>query len=82
MDEGNVRLLVKNLEEHELKNWTSTQTTVGNVSLAAKTATVTNEPGAELPASGGMGTRLIYLLGGMLTGIALLLLLGSKRIRA
>lgn len=82
VDEGNVRLLVKNLEEHELKNWTSTQTTVGNVSLAAKTATVTNEPGAELPASGGMGTRLIYLLGGMLTGIALLLLPGRKRIRA
>lgn len=82
VDEGNIRLLVKNLEENELKNWTSTQTIVGNVSLAAKTATVTNEPGAELPASGGMGTRLIYLLGGMLTGIALLLLPGRKRIRA
>lgn len=82
VDEGNVRLLVKNLGEHELKNWTSTQTTVGNVSLAAKTATVTNEPGAELPASGGMGTRLIYLLGGMLTCIALLLLFGRKQIRA
>lgn len=32
--------------------------------------TVYNEPGAELPATGGPGTTLLYLLGIMLTGLA------------
>ena len=31
---------------------------------------VWNNPGAVLPATGGHGTSRIYLLGGMLTGIA------------
>ena len=29
-----------------------------------------NEPGAALPATGGPGTDMIYLLGFMLTGLA------------
>lgn len=41
--------------------------------------TISNEPGVELPSAGGPGTRLIYILGSMLTGLGLLLLLGRKR---
>ena len=45
--------------------------------------TVTNEKGVELPNSGGPGTKLIYILGGLLTlAAALLLLYQRKRIRA
>ena len=32
--------------------------------------TIQNEPGKPLPATGGTGTNLIYLLGIMLTGLA------------
>jgi len=46
---------------------------------AEVTATIENEPGAELPNSGGPGTRLIYLLGGMLTLAAGLLLLHDRK---
>jgi len=34
-----------------------------------------------LPSSGGMGTKWIYILGGLLTGLSLFLLTGRKRIR-
>ena len=44
------------------------------------TITVQNEPGKELPASGGPGTGMIYALGGILTVFAVMLL-GRKRIR-
>ena len=36
---------------------------------------------AVLPSSGGMGTKWIYILGGLLTGLSLFLLTGRKRIR-
>ena len=39
-----------------------------------------NEPGAALPNSGGYGTKLIYILGVLLTTISLILL-GKKQIR-
>ena len=41
---------------------------------------VHNHPGASLPHTGGPGTKLIYVLGGMLTGLGVFLLLGRKRI--
>jgi len=40
--------------------------------------TVRNEPGVELPAAGGTGTKLIYLLGSLLTVVSLLLLYQRK----
>ena len=43
--------------------------------------TVENTSGAELPSTGGPGTKLIFLLGGLMTGFSLLLLVGRKRIR-
>ena len=43
--------------------------------------TVSNESGAELPHTGGPGTKPIHLLGGLLTGLGLLLLLDRKRTR-
>ena len=48
----------------------------GNFEFAAAGAednarvTVSNEPGASLPQTGGPGTSLVYLLGIMLTGFA------------
>ena len=45
-----------------------------------KTFTVGNKPGAELPHTGGPGTMLIYLLGGMLTLAAGLLLMRRRTI--
>ena len=51
--------------------------------IDAYTVTVANNPGAELPSTGGPGTRLIYILGGMMTAAAgLLLLHRRKRIMA
>ena len=44
--------------------------------------TVENEPGARLPNTGGPGTNLLYLLGGMmimLAGAGLILLNRKKR---
>ena len=43
--------------------------------------TVTNTPGVELPATGGTGTSLIYLLGTLLTGFAGTGLLMKRRRR-
>ncbi|MBQ6636310.1 MAG: fibro-slime domain-containing protein [Lachnospiraceae bacterium] len=63
---------------------------VGNASISKSvtaadgktiTFTVRNEPGAELPSTGGPGTKLIYILGGMLTAFSLFLLLGRERFR-
>lgn len=47
-----------------------TNTDMVTYDSTTKTFTVKNEPGAALPNSGGPGTRLIYLLGIVLTGIA------------
>ncbi|MDO5139058.1 MAG: prealbumin-like fold domain-containing protein [Oscillospiraceae bacterium] len=40
--------------------------------------TVRNEPGVELPSSGGPGTKMIYLLGGILTAASLLLFIRKR----
>ena len=42
---------------------------------------VVNNPGVELPSTGGPGTGLIYLLGFMLTGLAGAVLLMKRRRR-
>ena len=56
------------------EEWNTAETS-GNVTLEAlgtttATATVTNEPGAALPSTGGPGTKMIWLLGILLTGLA------------
>ena len=44
-----------------------------------KSATVINNAGAELPSTGGMGTTLFYVLGGILVAVAVVLLVTKKR---
>lgn len=41
---------------------------------------VQNEPGAELPSTGGSGTHLFYILGAMLTAVALVLLARRRKV--
>lgn len=62
---------------------------VGNASISTSTSaadgktitfTVRNESGVELPSTGGSGTRFIYILGGILTAAAIMLL-GIKRLK-
>jgi len=49
---------------------TSIQSKVINVVYYKLFISIKNEPGVELPATGGPGTTLFYLLGIMLTGLA------------
>jgi LPXTG-motif cell wall-anchored protein len=49
-------------------------TTTGLVSM-----TVENKRGSELPTTGGIGTRIFYLLGGILVLGAVILLITKKR---
>lgn len=46
------------------------------------TTTVVNNPGHELPTTGGMGTTLFYLVGGMMVCAAVILLITKKRMSA
>lgn len=41
---------------------------------------ITNKPGAVLPSTGGIGTTIFYVLGGVLTVAAIVLLIVKKRI--
>ena len=43
------------------------------------TADITNKPGAVLPSTGGIGTTIFYVLGGVLTVAAIVLLIVKKR---
>ena len=40
---------------------------------------ITNKPGAVLPSTGGIGTTIFYVLGGVLTVAAIVLLIVKKR---
>ena len=52
----------------------------GTITQGKTELEVFNNPGVELPSTGGPGTRMIYLLGGMLTMAGLLLMHWRKRI--
>ena len=45
------------------------------------TAEISNKSGTELPSTGGMGTTLFYVLGGILVAAAVVLLVTKKRMR-
>ena len=47
--------------------------------LASETAYVENNAGTELPSTGGMGTTLFYVVGGILVAAAAVLLVTKKR---
>ena len=44
-------------------------------------AGVLNQTGAELPSTGGIGTTIFYVLGGLLAAGALVLLITNKRMK-
>jgi len=44
-----------------------------------KTATVVNNAGTELPSTGGMGTTILYIIGGVLVAVSAIMLVAKKR---
>ena len=57
--------------------------TIGNGEPSTTlSANVVNQSGAELPSTGGMGTTLFYVLGGVLVLAAVVLLVTKKRMRS
>lgn len=51
----------------------------GNVDTGVVATNVMNNSGAQLPETGGMGTTLFYVLGGILVLVAIILLVTRKR---
>ena len=47
--------------------------------LSGKTLTVKNTPGVSLPSTGGVGTTMFYVAGGLITLLALALLITKRR---
>ena len=85
IDASGIKLLEKQVKEGKLTFKEASSEKVNNVTIDTQGTTVTftveNEPGAALPHTGGPGTRLIYLLGIMLTGLAVVGLVMRKRRR-
>lgn len=52
------------------------------LTYTTKVAKVNNQSGTELPSTGGMGTTLFYVLGGVLVAAAAVLLITRKRMNA
>ena len=70
------------LDEHGNILSSGTSTTKVDVELtdiSAAVKVVVNKSGAVLPSTGGMGTRLFYILGGLLVTGAVILLVSKKR---
>lgn len=51
----------------------------GNVTTGAVSATIVNKSGSTLPETGGIGTTVFYVIGGMLMAAAAVLLITKKR---
>ena len=56
--------------------------TYGDNTTANPDVKVLNQSGTELPSTGGMGTTIFYVLGGVLMAGAFVLLVVRKRMRA
>ena len=68
-------------KQTETKNGESVNIDLGTVDLTAGsiTTTVVNKSGSELPSTGGIGTTIFYVLGGVLVLAAVVLLVTKKR---
>lgn len=68
-------------KQTEMKDGESVNIDLGTVDLTAGsiTATVVNKSGSELPSTGGIGTTIFYVLGGVLVLAAVVLLVTKKR---
>lgn len=65
-----------------LTQWTYTQTSsVSAASFDENVVTIANTPGSSLPETGGIGTRIFYIVGGSLMFVALILLIAKKRMK-
>ena len=73
-EEGNLKEVV--LEDGNLGNFTATELD------GAISTKVENKAGATLPETGGMGTTLFYVIGGLLVAGAVVLLVTKKRMGA
>lgn len=68
-----------NVTDTETETYT---TTVSSSNDGITTITVTNEKGTELPSTGGIGTTLFYIIGGILVVAAAVVLVTKKRMSA
>ena len=68
-------------KQTEMKDGGSVNIDLGTVDLTAGsiTTTVVNKSGPELPSTGGIGTTIFYVLGGVLVLTAVVLLVTKKR---
>lgn len=68
-------------KQTEMKDGESVNIDLGTVDLTAGsiTTTVVNKSGAQLPETGGIGTTIFYVLGGVLVLAAVVLLVTKKR---
>ena len=68
-------------KQTEMKDGESVNIDLGTVDLTAGsiTTTVVNKSGSELPSTGGIGTTIFYVLGGVLILAAVVLLVTKKR---
>ena len=68
-------------KQTEMKDGESVNIDLGTVDLTAGsiTATVVNKSGSELPITGGICTTIVYVLGGVLDLVAVVLLVTNKR---
>ena len=51
----------------------------GDTAYANQTSCIANNSGFELPSTGGMGTTLFYVIGGIMVLAAVVLLVTKKR---
>ena len=68
-------------KQTEMKDGESVNIDLGTVDLTAGsiTTTVVNQSGSKLPSTGGIGTTIFYVLGGVLVLAAVVLLVTKKR---
>lgn len=57
-------------------------TTNGNLTFGTVATTVINNPGRQLPSTGGIGTTLFYVFGGLMAAAAVVLLVTKRRMAA
>ena len=77
--ENNPALTELKLSVKEDKKGAEATESNGNVNTGIVATNVMNNSGAQLPETGGMGTTLFYVLGGILVLVAIILLVTRKR---